>query len=180
MNPNIGIGVLAVKGYFNCDWIKPREQGVEITLPRSKTDQQGTGRHIAIPRVGGPLCPVAALEAWLQVAKITDGPLFRRVDKSSKIFAGPLSSAAVATIVKQRTVQIGLNPKEYSGHSLRAGFATCGAAAGLSAWTIKRQTGHASDAVLGRYIREADTFRALTTVWNGGGVPLLTERPSGS
>jgi integrase len=66
-----------------------------------------------------------------------------------------LSANAIATIVKQRVAQIGLNPVCFSGHSLRAGFATSAAVAGVPMWRIKYQTGHVSEAVLARYIREA-------------------------
>jgi len=152
---------------INCDAIERAEQGVEIMLPRSKTDQEGRGRSVAIPRVGGPICPVAALDTWLQTAGIANGALFRPVNKSGNVLHCGLSASAVAIIVKQRVAQIGLNPEHYSGHSLRAGFATAAAGTGLPAWRIKRQTGHASDAVLGRYIREADPFRGIATVWAG-------------
>jgi integrase len=164
------------------DWVKLDHRGAEIALPKSKTDQYGFGRRVAIPRVGGLICPVTALEAWLQAAKITDGPLFRHVDKSSKILPGRLSSGAVATIVKQRGGKIGLDPKDYSGHSLRAGFATSAAAAGLSAWDIKRQTGHVSDAMLGRYIRSSEQFRHIAAIWTNhpGGSTTPTGQPSGS
>jgi site-specific recombinase XerD len=139
---------------INCDWVKWSKQGIEITLPRSKTDQQGVGRSVVIPRVGGPICPVTALEGWLQKAEITDGSLFRRVDKSGKVLRSPLSPSAVATIVKQRVGQIGLDPRNFSGHSLRAGFATCAAAAGLSAWTSSARPGMfrmpSSAAIFGR------------------------------
>lgn len=151
---------------INCDWIKASERGVEIILPKSKTDQERTGRRIAIPRVGGLACPVTALDSWLQAAEIASGPVFRRVNKSGNVLASPLSSGAVATVVKQRAALIGLNSQDYSGHSLRAGFATCAAAAGLSAWDIKRQTGHVSDAALGRYIREDDHFATMATLWS--------------
>ncbi len=66
----------------NCNWIEWTEQGVVLTLPKSKTDQEGRGRNIAIPRVGGPICPVAALDAWLEASGIVDGPLFRPVSKA--------------------------------------------------------------------------------------------------
>ena len=133
----------------NCNWIERTEQGIVLTLPRSKTDQEGRGRSVAIPRVGGPICPVAALDAWLQASGIVDGPLFRPVSKAGKVLESRLSASAVAIIVKQRAAQIGLDPERYSGHSLRAGFATSAAAAGLSVWQIKGQTGHVSDAVVG-------------------------------
>jgi integrase len=141
-----------------CKWIERAEHGVVITLPRSKTDQEGNGRCVAIPWVGGPICPVGALEAWLELSGIADGFLFRPVSKAGSVLSNRLSNSAIATIVKQRAAQIGLDPKRYSGHSLRAGFATSAAAAGLSIWKIKAQTGHVSDTVLGGYIREADLF----------------------
>jgi integrase len=168
----------------NCEWIERRQQGIAITLPRSKTDQEGRGRSIAIPRIGGPICPVAALDAWLQASRIADGPLFRPVSKAGRVLRGQLSAGAVAVIVKQRVVQIGLDPAHYSGHSLRAGFATSAAAAGLPVWKIKGQTGHISDAVVGRYIREADLFSGWPEGWLANFVkpPLLrtTAQPSGS
>jgi integrase len=167
---------------IKCDCIKRGEQGIEIILPKSKTDQEGVGRSVGVPRVGGPICPVTALEAWLAMSQITGGPLFRRVDKSGNVLVDPLSPGAVATIVKQRAAQIGLNTKDYSGHSLRAGFATCAAAAGLSVWDIKRQTGHVSDAILSRYIRETEQFRRVAEVWENHSEVYASrlERPSGS
>ncbi len=68
---------------------------------------------------------------------------------------------AIASIVKQRVKAIGLDPARYSGHSLRAGFVTSAATAGAPAWRIKAQTGHASDALVGRYIRLSDPFAAI-------------------
>ena len=49
-----------------------------VTLRRSKTDQEGIGRRVAIPR-GEIACPVAALRAWLDAAGITEGAIFRRI-----------------------------------------------------------------------------------------------------
>jgi len=153
---------------INCDAIERAEQGIVITLSRSKTDQEGRGRSVAIPRVAGPICPVAALDAWLGASRIADGPLFRPVSKAGKVLESRLSASAVAIIIKQRAAQIGLDPERYAGHSLRAGFATSAAAAGLSVWEIKGQTGHVSDAVLGRYIREVDLFRGMAAIWSPG------------
>ena len=167
----------------DCKWIERTEQGIEITLPRSKTDQEGRGRRVVIPRVGGPICPGAALDSWLQVSGIADGPLFRPVSKAGKVLKGRLSPCAVAIVVKERAAQIGLDPERYSGHSLRAGFATSAAAAGLSVWQIKGQTGHVSDAVLSRYIRETDIFRGMAAIWlSCAEEPLasLAKRSSGS
>ena len=94
-----------------------------------------------------------------------EGPLFRPVSKAGKMLESRLSASAVAVIVKHRAAQIGLDPARYSGHSLRAGFATSAAAAGLPVWKIKGQTGHVSDAVLSRYIRETDVFMGMAEIW---------------
>ncbi|WP_312894033.1 tyrosine-type recombinase/integrase [Rhizobium laguerreae] len=56
------------------------------------------------------------------------------------------------------TATVGIDPGRYSGHSLRAGFCTSAAQAGVSSWKIRQQTGHASDAMLARYIRSAELF----------------------
>ncbi len=57
-----------------------------------------------------------------------------------------------------RAAAVGLDPSRYAGHSLRAGLATSAAAAGVSSWKIRAQTGHASDAMLRRYIRDGEMF----------------------
>lgn len=132
--------------------------GMTITIRRSKTDQEGQGRKVAIPRGRGSLCPVAALERWLAVSGITEGAVFRPVTRAGRVGPGRISPEAIATIVKQRIRAIGRDPSSYSGHSLRAGFVTAAALAGLPLWKIKMQTGHASDAMLGRYIRDGGLF----------------------
>ena len=60
-----------------------------------------------------------------------------------------------AEIVKRLTRAAGLDQTRYSGHSLRAGFVTSAAAAGMPTWKIKAQTGHVTDAMVSRYIRDA-------------------------
>jgi integrase len=159
----------------DCRWIERRERGIVIKLPRSKTDQEGRGRDVAIPRIGGPICPVAALDSWLATSGIANGPLFRPVSKAGRVLGNPLSASTVATVVKQRVAQIGLDPARYSGHSLRAGFATSAAAAGLPVWKIKGQTGHASEAMLSRYIREADISIGMEAIWLSGANAALPQ-----
>lgn len=129
-----------------------------MTLRRSKTDQAGRGREIGIPFARGRFCPVKALEAWLQLAGIEGGPVFRPVDRYGRIDVGRLSPDAVASVVKAGVQEIGLDPTCYSGHSLRAGLATSAAMAGVSTLDIRKQTGHASDAMLARYVRSGELF----------------------
>ena len=120
---------------------------------------EGKGRRIGIPFARGQHCPVHALRDWLSVAKITEGAMFRPVDRHGRIKNGRLSPQAVSSITKARIAALGHDPSQYSGHSLRAGLATSAALAGLPIWKIRQQTGHASEAMLQRYIREGELFR---------------------
>ena len=150
---------------INCNLIRSVPQGLLITIPRGKSDQEGRGREVVIPH-GRMACPVRALDVWLSASGITDGPVFRAMRKGGRVGPKRLSPDAVAKIVKERVKEAGLDSIHYSGYSLRAGFATSAAAAGIPTWRIKAQTGHASDAMLGRYIRHAALFDrdALPTV----------------
>jgi len=138
-------------------------QGLVLTLPRSKTDQTGQGRTIAIPRGKGKICPVSVLNVWLlhlgaEGAEPQEGFVFRSITKGGVISQSPLSDRAVADIIKHYAQKAGLNPAQYSGHSLRAGLCTSAAQHGVSSWKIRAQSGHKSDAMLARYIRAGDLF----------------------
>ncbi len=143
---------------INCTDIEFVEQGLVLNIRHSKTDQEGAGRKIAIPYARGKHCPVLSLKSWLEIAVITTGSIFRSVTKHGQISETELSAEAVAVIVKKRAVAVGLDPANYSGHSLRAGLVTSAAQAGVSSWKIRQQTGHKSDAMLSRYIRDANIF----------------------
>jgi integrase len=138
--------------------IEHARPGVVITLRKSKTDQQGRGRRIGIPYGRTIWCPVKHLAEWLDHAGTTDGPIFRSIDRHGHVADQRLSGEAVSIIVKRRAEAAGFDPNLYSGHSLRAGLATSAAMAGASTWKIRQQTGHASDAMLSRYIRDGDMF----------------------
>ena len=134
------------------------DRGLVVHLRRSKTDQEGVGRKIAIPFARGSVCPVQAIRDWLTTSGISDGPVFCPVTRHGRIDSSPLSGHAVAEIVKARARAAGLNPANYSGHSLRAGLITSAAMRGVSVWKIKAQSGHRTDAMVSRYIRDADLF----------------------
>ena len=129
--------------------------GLVITIPRSKSDQEGRGREVVVPYGRTSTCPVKALRDWLFVSGITDGPVFRSMHKGGRVGAKRLSANAVAEIVKRLANAAGLDSARYSGHSLRAGFVTSAAAMGMPTWRIKAQTGHTTDAMVSRYIRSA-------------------------
>jgi integrase len=132
--------------------------GIVIHLRKSKTDQMGAGRKVAIPHGRTRWCPVAALEEWLARSGTSGGPVFRPVERDGKVSNRRLSGEAVSLVIKERVQAAGIDPTGYSGHSLRAGFATSAAQAGVSSRKIRQQTGHASDATLARYIRDGELF----------------------
>jgi integrase len=141
-----------------CDDVVRVRQGMILTLRRSKTDQTGEGRKIGIPLARGRWCPVGALEQWLARSGIAEGALFRPIHRHSEIGPKSLSGEAVCLILRERVHAVGIDPSGYSGHSLRAGLATSAAQAGVPSWKIRQQTGHASDAMLVRYIRDGELF----------------------
>ncbi|MWB77968.1 tyrosine-type recombinase/integrase [Pseudooceanicola sp. 216_PA32_1] len=138
--------------------IEVARQGLIVTIRRSKTDQEGAGRRIGIPHGRTRHCPVAAVEAWLSASAIDTGPLFCPITRHGHLAENSLTGDAVSVLLRERLAAAGIDPEGYSGHSLRAGFATSAAQAGVSTLKIRAQTGHASDAMLARYVREGELF----------------------
>ena len=132
--------------------------GLHIHLGKTKTDQEGRGRSVAIPRGKTKLCPVVALRTWLDLSQITRGPVFRGIDRHGRVGRTALTDRAVADIVKKAVLRAGLNPVLFSGHSLRAGFVTSAAVAGVTTELIMRQTGHVKGETVAMYVREVELF----------------------
>jgi site-specific recombinase XerD len=136
------------------------KDGLTITLRRSKTGQTGAGRKIGIPYGSNPeTCPVRNLQSWIEQAGISEGPLFRSVNRHGTIQTAGLSGIDVARVVKKLAGRAGLDAAKYAGHSLRAGHATAATIAGASERSIQNQTGHKSAQMLRRYIRDGSLFR---------------------
>jgi len=133
-------------------------EGLILILRRSKTDQTGQGRKIGIPLGRTRHCPVAALTAWRNVLADGTGALFRPVDRHGNISNDRIRSDAVSEILRGRIRKAGIAPDGYSGHSLRAGLATSAIKAGVPTYKVRAQTGHASDAMLSRYVRDGEMF----------------------
>ena len=135
-------------------------EGVKINIKRSKTDQFGEGSIKAIPYFDNKLyCPVTVLERWLNVSKVKKGPLFRRFSKGSKLTNYRLTDQTVALLIKDYLNLAGIDSKNYSGHSLRSGFATSAAESGAEERSIMAMTGHKSTEMVRRYIKEANLFK---------------------
>ena len=135
-------------------------EGLKITIKRSKTDQFGEGTIKALPYTKeSPYCPVTTLERWLKISKINKGPIFRRFSKGSNLSNNRLTDQSVAMIIKNYINKAGIDSKNYSGHSLRSGFATTAAESGVEERTIMAMTGHKSTEMVRRYIKEANLFK---------------------
>ena len=135
-------------------------EGLKIDIRRSKTDQYGEGSVKALPYLDNPLyCPVLSLERWINVSGVNTGPLFRRFLKGSKLSEKRLTDQTVALLIKEYLQMAGIDNKNYSGHSLRSGFATSAAESGAEERSIMAMTGHKSAEMVRRYIKEANLFK---------------------
>ncbi len=136
-----------------------RPEGLTVTIASSKTDQEGHGQVIAIPRVkDSTYCPVQAVSDWLVAAEISEGPIFRRLHRGDKIGASRLTSKSVALIVKALAAKVDLDPARYAGHSLRRGFLTSAARQRASIFKMADQSRHKSLDVLREYVSNEERF----------------------
>lgn len=138
--------------------------GLRLYIRKSKTDQEGHGQVIGILHGAHPhTCPVRALRAWLHASGITEGPVFRPIDRHGNLGQSAITGRSVARIVKKACRYAGLPAELYSGHSLRAGFTTQAARAGKPERVIMRHTRHTSEKMVREYIREGDLFNENPT-----------------
>ena len=135
-------------------------EGLKIAIRRSKTDQFGEGSIKALPYFdNSEYCPVITLKQWLEVSKINSGPVFRRFSKGFKLLENRLTDQTVALLIKEYLNLAGIDSKNYSGHSLRSGFATTAAESGAEERSIMAMTGHKTTQMVRRYIYEANLFK---------------------
>ena len=104
-------------------------------------------------------CPVVSLLKWIKISKINSGPLFRRFKKGSNLSQNRLTDQTVALLIKEYLNLAGIESKNYSGHSLRSGFATSAAESGVEERNIMAMTGHKSTEMVRRYIKEVNLFK---------------------
>ena len=143
--------------YEDLDFV---EEGLKITLRRSKTDQFGEGLVKGIPYfTNEKYCPVISLKNWINLSKIKKGPIFRRFAKGSILTSNRLTDQSVVLIIKDCLKFAGIENKNFSGHSLRSGFATVAAESGADERSIMAMTGHKTTQMVRRYIKEANIFK---------------------
>ena len=146
-----------------------------VLLRRTKTDQEGAGRELALPALketNADVCPVRAYRTWRSYHLGATGPLFVSVDRYGNLRDTRLSGYDVARMIKRLALAAGLDPEQYAAHSLRSGLATAGAIAGATERHIAEQTGHKNDTMVRRYIRDAERLtkdNVVNTIWERDG-----------
>jgi integrase len=139
--------------------IKKVKEGVEILIPRSKTDQIGEGKICAIPYGKKKICPVTALTCWLKKAKIKDGPVFRKITKDGTLGKDALVTESITFILRRAIAFLeNVDVKVFSAHSLRRGFATSASRNGASLPAIMRQGRWQHEGTVIEYIEESQRF----------------------
>ena len=137
--------------------------GIDLFIPKSKTDQNQEGETVFIGYAPQPeLCPLRALDAWLEIANITRGPIFRRIDATGRVGHRALRTTAIRAIVKRGVKAIGVDPSPFGSHTLRTTFVTEAHRAGASELTIMKQTRQARLDTVERYLRDDDVRENIT------------------
>jgi site-specific recombinase XerD len=140
-------------------------EGVNVYVRRSKADQEGSGLIKGLPYgQNKETCPVTALRQWIQAAeKEVDGPfegdIFRRFYRGESIGESAMTAQYVSKVLRRHAESAGLDPAEYSAHSLRAGFITQAIRAGKAERRVKEHSGHESWETFNQYVEEAGTFQ---------------------
>jgi integrase len=129
----------------------PKLPCLAIQLGRTKTgDADDEGRVLLV----GP--PVEALREWLERADISQGSIFRAIDRWEAIEERALTPQSINLIVKRRCAMAGLEASEFSAHGLRSGYLTEAARQGVALPEAMRQSRHRSVQQAAAYYNEAE------------------------
>ena len=145
---------------INHDDLEFVDEGLKITIKKSKTDQFGEGMTKGLPYFDDEtFCPVVNIKKWIEISKIKSGPIFRRFSRGSNLTDKRLTDQSVVLLMKEYLNLAGIENKNFSGHSLRSGFATVAAESGADERSIMAMTGHKTTQMVRRYIKEANIFK---------------------
>ena len=130
------------RGFRSDELVNLRVENIEVTpgqgmacyLGRTKGDRQLQGRVFKCPALSR-LCPVTAFNAWIDLAGLTEGPVFRKIDRWGNVADESLHADSLIPLLRSLFAEAGVeSPEEYSSHSMRRGFAGWTRASG---WDIK-------------------------------------------
>ena len=141
------------------------DEGMVLTIRKSKTDQEAEGYRIGIPFSNDEkYCPTRRLQHWIRLAQIISGPIFFKIGMQGRKFLCDvdrdkrLTSRMVNHILRRRLERCGINPRGYSAHSFRAGFCTHAAQKNVPEHIIQLHSRHKNSKILRKYIREGNLF----------------------
>ncbi|MCP3050705.1 site-specific integrase [Xanthomonas euvesicatoria pv. allii] len=133
-------------------------EGMTCFLPRSKGDRQARGNTYKVPALSR-LCPVTATWDWITAATLTEGPVFRSVDRWGHVAENALHPNSLIPLLRRLFTVAGLpDADEYSGHSLRRGFAGWANANGWDVKALMEYVGWRDVHSAMRYIDGSDPF----------------------
>lgn len=136
-----------------------QDEGVKVTIPHSKTDQDAQGQVIAVPaEADSAYCPVQALKDWITLADISSGEVFLRMHRHDRLGITPMTPQSVALVIKEHALRVGLESAHYAGHSLRRGFLTTAAREDKNIFKMASHSRHKSLEVLRGYVEDEQRF----------------------
>ncbi len=135
-------------------------EGMEIMVPRSKTDQSGEGQVCAIPSSDDAmLCPIAALAEWRERSDGKSDPVFQQITAGGRVLSEAIKPHQVNVIIKSIALRCYLPDAEsYSSHSMRRGFATEASRKGAPFGSIMRHGRWRHEGTVLGYIDEGKRF----------------------
>lgn len=154
-------------------------RGMTLFLPRTKGDRAQLGTTFKAPALSR-LCPVAAYEAWIAASGLTEGPVFRSIDRWGNLGDEGLHAGSFVPLMRALFRAAGVPaPDNYSSHSLRRGFATWANSSGWDLKMLMEYVGWKDVRSAMRYIDAADPFAqhriesALATTPAQPGPPMV-------
>ena len=142
-------------------------------LPHSKADRSNAGQTFVVPALSR-LCPVHAVATWLELAALTQGPLFRAIDRWGRLATDGLHPDSVIDLLRRILATGGIvDPATYSGHSLRRGLAGW---ANANGWDVKTLMDYVGWSDLNSALRYIDATPATDRARIEAGLrPALTD-----
>lgn len=138
-------------------------QGMTCFLSQSKGDREFRGKTFKAPALRS-LCPVEAYLAWVTFAGLTEGPVFRAVDRWGNVGAAGLHINSVVPVLRALFHSAGIAlADQYSGHSLRRGFANWAMSNGRDLKTLMEYIGWQDAHSAMRYMDAAEPFANMRT-----------------
>lgn len=154
-------------------------QGMTCFLPYTKGDRQHQGTHFKAPALNR-LCPVEAYLDWVEAARLTHGPVFRRIDRWGHVSDNGLHIDSLIPVLRNIFNDASVPfADEYSGHSLRRGFANWATSNGWNLKTLMEYVGWKDVQSAMRYVDAADPFAKLRSELAGPALGSASSGPGG-